>query len=89
MKIILLTFAAIMLVGCNEKSDAAQGTQTWTVTRAGEDNSAGFYYAWRMNTQTGALEICLYTLHWMHKDASGNSYPDSPRCSEPTAAPSH
>ena len=89
MKIILLTLAAIMLVGCNEKSGAAPTAQTWAFTRAGEDASDGFHYVWRANTQTGELEICIYTIHWTHEDASRNSYPDSPRCSEPTPAPSH
>ena len=86
MKILLLMLAAIILVGCDEASSAAQ---KWAVAPAGTDNS--IYYAWRLNTETGGLEICLYALSWVHKDASGRLYPDSPRCSPAAVAaiPTH
>jgi hypothetical protein len=60
------------LAGCNQPArqqanDAKQDVPQWIVVpastspyTAGNPNNSPLYSAWRVNTKTGALEICYY-----------------------------
>lgn len=43
----------------------------WMIASANSAEGGTFQYVWRLDTQTGALEICLYTIAWAQKDTLG------------------
>lgn len=96
MKIAAPIFAAFLLAGCNEGSPASaekpstllEQTAKWAIAPAISGADGMIHYVWRINTQTGALEICAYATSWEQKDSAGILHFASPKCSDaPTMPP--
>jgi hypothetical protein len=83
MKILWLLLAALALAGCDGRSSAAptrEPTGRWAIAPV-PNAKEGLYYAWRIDTQSGALGICVYAVTWVTTNAAGERTLRSPECS--------
>jgi hypothetical protein len=93
MKLQLLTLLSLALAGCNESASSSgaiayEPIGRWVVAPVTVNGNDGLYHAWRIDTQTGALEMCVYALTWANKDVFGTLTLVSPKCSsQPTLPP--
>ena len=87
MRISLLLLAAFALIGCDETSSAQSPNEKWAIAPAATSSDNGIFRVWRINTQTGALDVCVYATTWMQKDSRGDLHLASPKCSDAPTMP--
>jgi hypothetical protein len=88
-KISVALIAFLLLAGCDQiqlKSKDASAAGRWAIAPATSTSNEPFQYAWRIDTQTGATEMCLFTISWSEKDSFDNMQLGSPRCSPQAVA---
>jgi hypothetical protein len=85
---------ALALAGCNEGASSSgskappEPSGRWSIAPA-TSSTESTYFAWRIDTETGGLEMCEYNLSWYTKDPSGNVHLGSPKCSDLATWPSN
>jgi hypothetical protein len=86
MRFLLLLVSALVLAGCDkpvskESTEVPAPIGRWLVVSS-PSSTGGLHYAWRIDTQTGGLEMCLYALPSAN---TGGPRFGSPNCSASTA----